>query len=277
MKLINLLENIPFPLQKIQESPVAVPVVERLRKLVHEVKSRAYVPYSERPEAVVLLLSDGAWIPGVRVESASFSLTIPALLNAWTTAVALGRRDIVAAAFSGKIGADVRAFTEGLDVTLNQVAEDMLMARDAPLPEIKAPLAPFYEARVADADRGVHIARQAARRAWAPYSHFPVGCLLQLQDGRYIPGVNVEHPDWTRTLCAERNALGTALSYGLRPTSWKALLLSCVKDEQGTPCGACRQLLVEHAPSLAVWMDRGDEHPPQQLMAVSLLPAFFVL
>ncbi len=251
-------------------------VRQQLRTLVHEVKRRAYVPYSKRPEAVVLLLADGDWIPGVRVESASFSLTIPPLLNAWTTAVALGRCDIVAVAFSEAVDPGMRAFIDGLALTFD-VWENWLVADSHRLPSVQKPLSPFCNGRFTDPVRGVHAARQVAERAWAPHSHFPVGCLLQFEDGRCIPGVNVEHPDWTRTLCAERNALGTALSYGVPVSSWKALFLSCVKDAQGTPCGACRQLLAEHCPSLTVWMDRGGANPPEVSVVESLLPGFFVL
>lgn len=264
-------------LQMIHEGPVAVSaVLQQLRMLVREVKSRAYVPYSGRPAAVILLLSDGAWIPGVRVESASFSLTIPPLQNAWTTAVALGRQDIVAAAFSEPIDAPSRAFLEELGILPEVECADFLIASPEALPELREPLRPFWNGQLT-LQQGIPVARQVARRAWAPHSDFPVGCLLQLKDGRCIPGVNVEHPDWTRTLCAERNALGTALSYGITPAAWQALFLSCLKDMQGTPCGACRQLLAEHRPDLPVWMDRGLENPPQVLRVDAMLPGFFTL
>ncbi len=258
----------------IQETAVT-DLREQLRELVRQVSHRAYVPYSKHPEAVILLLSDGSWIPGVRVESASFSLTIPPLQNAWTTAVALNRQDIVAVVFSKLPDAGTRAFLEGLAMPLIEAA-DLFVLDATRLPVPREPLVPFLEMSE-ESPAGIQLAREIAARALAPYSKFPVGCLLQLEDGRCIPGVNVEHPDWTRTLCAERNALGTALSYGVAPSSWRALLLSCVSDARGTPCGACRQLLAEHRPDLPVWMDAGLENPPRFSRVDVLLPGFFTL
>lgn len=257
--------------------PAVTDVREQIRKLVREVRHRAYVPYSKRPEAVVLLLSDGSWIPGVRVESASFSLTIPPLQNAWTTAVALGRRDVVAVVFSEPPDAGTRAFLEGLELSLMGVSADLFVLRATELPALCDPLMPFFDQVLEEPPRGIQLARGVAARALAPYSRFPVGCLLQLEDGRCIPGVNVEHPDWTRTLCAERNALGTAISYGIAPSTWRALFLSCVNDVRGAPCGACRQLLAEHRSDLLVWMDRGSKNPPEHMRVDFLLPGFFVL
>jgi len=250
---------------------------EQLRKLVREVRHRAYVPYSKHPEAVVLLLSDGSWIPGVRVESASFSLTILPLQNAWTTAVALNRRDVVAVAFSQPPDAGVRAFLEELKLSLLDVSSDLFASQASELPALREPLVPFLDQMPGSSLEGIQLAREVAARALAPYSRFPVGCLLQLENGRCIPGVNVEHPDWTRTLCAERNALGTAISYGIAPSTWRTLFLSCVNDVRGTPCGACRQLLAEHRSDLSVWMDRGLENPPELMRVDLLLPGFFVL
>lgn len=260
----------------IRES-VVLAVLQQLRALVHEVKHRAYVPYSKRPSAVVLLLSDGYWIPGVRVESASFSLTITPLQNAWTTAVALGRRDVVAAVFSEPPDAGSQAFLQGLDATWIQQEWDLFVAESALLPVPREPLTPFLDEVLIEPDRGLKKARRVAARALAPQSQFPVGCLLQLKNGQCIPGVNVEHTDWTRTLCAERNALGTAWSYGIAPVSWQALFLSCANASHGTPCGACRQLFAEHRSDLLVWMDRGQENPPQVLSVGVLLPEFFTL
>ncbi|MDX1740955.1 MAG: hypothetical protein R3178_06660, partial [Rhodothermales bacterium] len=89
---------------------------------------------------------------------------------------------------------------------------------------------------------------------YIPESSFPVGCVAVLENGLAVPGVNVEHPDWTRILCAERNVAGTVASYGLPPIS--RLYLSCPEDPAGSPCGACRQVLAELAPGSTIVMDR---------------------
>ena len=115
------------------------------------------------------------------------------------------------------------------------------------------------------------LARRTAERAVVPESGFSVGCVLETSGG-LVPGVNVEHADWSRTLCAERGALGTAVSYGLG--GFGRLFLSCVQDPKGTPCGACRQLLVELAPEAALWMDRGGA-PPEAASPARLMPGSF--
>jgi cytidine deaminase len=214
---------------------------------------RAHVPFSGRPAAAVALLSDGRWVPGVRVENASFPLTLEASVNAVTAAVAAGRRDIVA------LLPDPRepsrsGYMAGVAGGRWTRSEDGILVRDdaSELPEALGAL-----------DLVVHVnpggpmpaARLLADRAVVTESDFPVSCVLDLGDGRGIPGVNVEHEDWTGILCAERNALGTWVTLGRPPVS--GLHLTCLKDSGGTPCGACRQWLVELVPDLPVHMDRG--------------------
>jgi homotetrameric cytidine deaminase len=133
-------------------------------------------------------------------------------------------------------------------------------------------LDPFHPTRIATEADGVQAARTIAETAYVPSSNYPVGALAETADGHLVPGVNVEHPDWARILCAERNALGTSLSYAAGPI--RRLFLTCLDDEAGTPCGACRQLLAERAPETALWMDR-HEHPPEHARISELLPGSF--
>ena len=78
-------------------------VPDPLRARAREAAAHARAPYSGRADGAALLLSDGQWVPGVRVESASYPLTIPALLGAYVTAVAGGRRDVRAVALNGPL------------------------------------------------------------------------------------------------------------------------------------------------------------------------------
>ena len=228
---------------------------------------------------MVLLLRDGTWIPGVRVESASFSLSLPAVVNAYTTAVAAQRQhNVVAAVCSRPFRAEEDLYLAGLpDVSWTNLAPDVRMCAppDAlPASVDAAPESPRWTGTVASPDDGVAAAREIADAAYVPASSFPVGALLELGDGSHVPGVNVEHPDWTRTLCAERCALGTACAYGLPLVDAARLYLTCARDPEGTPCGACRQWIAELTPEATLWMDRHSQEPASATIA-SLLPGSF--
>lgn len=102
-------------------------------------------------------------------------------------------------------------------------------------------------------------AREAAASAYAPYSSFPVGCALLLDDGRVITGCNVENASYGLTLCAERGAVSRMIIDGGRePASSDAAdaagagrprivtaAIAGLKAAPCYPCGACRQVLHE--------------------------------
>lgn len=224
-----------------------------------------------------MLLSDGAVVPGARVESASYSLVIPAVQNAITTACAIGRLDIVALAVDGPILApfDVayaraflpRARASGWATVSDGFSEAQdLTAQASPW----LPLPPAHNA-LKQPLSGIELARSAAARAHVPESDFPVACIAPATEG-YLCGVNVEHSDWTMTLCAERNLIGTTISYGLAPP--EVVYLSCLRDPKASPCGACRQLLAEYFPETVIWQDRGTT-APDAATPTELLPGFF--
>ena len=251
--------------------------LDALREQVKRLLPRAHVPFSETPDAALLLLKDGTWVPGVRVESASFSLTIPAVLNAYTTLAAAERTgDIVAVAVAKSPSDGDRQYLAQLpDGPFTRVADDVFVREgisEHQLPSLDAPMNPFVDGSLHTPREGIELARAVSERAYVPASSFPVGAVLELDDGRLVPGVNVEHPDWARILCAERNAIGTVQSYGLGPP--ERLYLSCLEAADGTPCGACRQVLSELAPDLRLWMDRGSNDPEEQTPR-ALLPGSF--
>ncbi len=298
----------------------APPLARALHEAARTARARAHVPFSSAPVGAALLLADGRVVPGVRVESASFSLTAPALVAAYATAAAHGvAGDVVAVALSRPVQAHEEALLAGWpEAPFHRGAEGVYVrgrsARAAsPLPEAVGPrLDPFLDAdafRAAipaavpadaeaplDADaangaaradgaagakavppeavRGVAQARALAEaRAYVPASAYPVGAVLALDDGRRLPGVNVEHGDWARTLCAERTALATACAYGCLDRL-AALYLACPRDTAAVPCGACRQWLVELAPDAVLWMDRLHRAPTAARPA-ALLPGAF--
>ena len=85
------------------------------------------------------------------------------------------------------------------------------------------------------------IAYNAAQNAYAPYSRFPVGAALLMDDGEVITGVNVENRSFGLTNCAERTAVFTACSKGYRTFSALAVATPA-SSSPVPPCGACRQV-----------------------------------
>jgi cytidine deaminase len=91
-------------------------------------------------------------------------------------------------------------------------------------------------------------ARALLPLAVAPHSGFRVAAALEDDSGRIHPGVNVESASYGLTICAERNALHGALARGAR--EFRRLALVSEHMNPIVPCGACRQVLFEHAPDL---------------------------
>jgi cytidine deaminase len=87
-------------------------------------------------------------------------------------------------------------------------------------------------------------ARAARANAYAPYSGFAVGAALLAADGRVFTGCNVENASYGLTNCAERVAIGKAVSEGVR--AFRAIAVVGPDDDAPcSPCGACRQVLFE--------------------------------
>ena len=89
-------------------------------------------------------------------------------------------------------------------------------------------------------------AREAALRAYAPYSKFKVGAALIAEDGRIFTGCNVENASYGLSNCAERTAVFKAVSEGA--TRFTALAIAGGEEDVAMPCGACRQVLAEFFP-----------------------------
>jgi cytidine deaminase len=91
---------------------------------------------------------------------------------------------------------------------------------------------------------------EARMNAYAPYSQFHVGAALLSADGRVFTGANVENASLGLTMCAERVALGAAISAGVR--SIVAIAVAGAGPSGILPCGACRQALLEFSSGAVV-------------------------
>ena len=89
----------------------------------------------------------------------------------------------------------------------------------------------------------LNIAMDAAQRAYAPYSRFPVGVALECADGSVFTGCNIENSSFGSTICAERAAVAKAVSEGRR--QFVRMAIYGDGENYCMPCGACRQVLSE--------------------------------
>jgi len=99
-------------------------------------------------------------------------------------------------------------------------------------------------------DSLIQLATEARTRAFAPYSKFKVGAALESDSGEVSTGCNVEAASYGLTICAERVALVKAISEGTKGFRRIAIVADTAKLTP--PCGACRQMLWEHAPDAEV-------------------------
>lgn len=111
-------------------------------------------------------------------------------------------------------------------------------------------------------------ALEARRKAYAPYSHFAVGAAILTASGTVFHGCNIENAAYGVACCAERTGLFSAWAAGERDI----LAIAVVADTERpvSPCGACRQVIFELAPSARIVLGnlRGDIEPttPQALL-----------
>lgn len=111
----------------------------------------------------------------------------------------------------------------------------------------------------------VEEAKRQTKNSYSPYSHFSVGAAARLKDGTVVKGSNQENAAYPSGLCAERTTLFHAHSqYPGNPC--EALAIACYTEgaftpEPGSPCGSCRQVMVEF------------EHVDKQKMQVILYGA----
>lgn len=102
---------------------------------------------------------------------------------------------------------------------------------------------------------GIPLAREAAEKAYCPYSKFHVGAAVYMRDAagglKTFTGSNVENASYGLTICAERTAIFKAVTEGFTELVAVAVCCKDAKEDDPprfkTPCGACRQVIQEFA------------------------------
>jgi cytidine deaminase len=121
------------------------------------------------------------------------------------------------------------------------------------------------------------LARSARAMAYAPYSRFLVGAVVQTRDGRQFSGCNVENASYGLCLCAERTALFSAVAAGCRPGDFAALAVIADTPDPVSPCGACRQVMAELCDADMPVLLANLGGATQQTSVAALLPGSFKL
>jgi len=125
----------------------------------------------------------------------------------------------------------------------------------------------------------VTAAREAATRAYAPYSKFQVGAAVRLIDGTIITGANVENASYGLSLCAETVALAKIANDGKLADVAEIAVTALQSPAPVYPCGRCRQIINEAAQlgdrDIAIYCASGDGLTIERHMLSTLLPHAF--
>jgi len=92
--------------------------------------------------------------------------------------------------------------------------------------------------------------------AYAPYSGFQVGAAVDVGDGVIFAAANVENASYGLSTCAERGAIGAAVSAGYKKIA--AIAVAGPRGVSTAPCGACRQIIAEFGPGATVLYTTAD-------------------
>ena len=111
---------------------------------------------------------------------------------------------------------------------------------------------------------------EAREKAYAPYSDYAVGAAILAADGQIFTGVNVENASYGLSICAERSAVFSAVTAGVR----RIVAVTVCTQNAGSPCGACRQVLSEFGSDMQVWLSDAQGNVRETSLLI-LLPDQF--
>lgn len=118
-------------------------------------------------------------------------------------------------------------------------------------------------------------ALKAYNNAYTPYSHFNVGAAILLDDGNIVAGANVENASYGLTNCAERTTLFYLYSLGYKKENIKVMLIIANSTRPISPCGACRQVMMELMPKDCKVYLTNLKKDIKEVMVKDLLPYSF--
>jgi cytidine deaminase len=120
------------------------------------------------------------------------------------------------------------------------------------------------------------VAKDAVKRAYAPYSKFRVGAAVLTKKGNIFSGCNIENSSYGLTVCAERVAIFSAIAQeGGVHMEIQALAISCEQNSLCSPRGACRQVIYEFGRDAIVLFQ--GRNGMEEARITELLPIGFCL
>lgn len=242
---------------------------------------RSYVPYSGIKQACIIIGKTGTYYPGVRVENISFPLTIEAVQAAVFACLSEGDSpDALLLPETGTPPATPESVNKNSAAELSD-QQKFVACGTAPVSfwceqfgmscETLASNHSFERNRFFRTDEtrnSVYRLDELTCRCIIPHSSFPVAALL-ITDAGIFSGVNIEVSDWQKGLCAERTAIAKALASGAR--EFHDIHVYAPKSDYVSPCGACRQVLLEHM-SNGTMLLHHNEFELSRLKVSELLP-----
>lgn len=217
-----------------------------------------YVPYSGSPSVEVVRSTDNQCFAGIRIENISYPLSITATQVALFNCLSEGHTP--QELWTINTQDPITAFWEKeLDITITEMGQDTF-------PDLQ-----LADLRINPGTNPKEKLIELLDYAVVKESNFPVTALIETEKG-FFSGVNVECSNWDMGLCAERIAIAKALTFGSK--NLKTLHIHTRDGEFSSPCGACRQVLVEHMPNRQIHLHHAD-HSQSIHYSSDLLPHSF--
>lgn len=222
-----------------------------------QLEDNAYTPYSGIPRACVVESVSGKYYAGVRIENISFPLTISSVQAACSICLSEGEIPAILYLRDSEY--------EQVNIWANEFDLDVTVTEDISGFD-------FEELHIPNKEQNIPgRLEKLLDKAVIPNSEFPVSALLFTEKG-FFEGVNVEISEWSQGLCAERVALCKARAAGFE--KFEQIEIHTRYGEFSSPCGACRQVIIEHLPFNKVRLHHADGTQSEHL-TVDLLPFSF--
>jgi len=225
---------------------------------ISDLSAHTYVPYSKQASVAVVKSEEGRYFPGCRIENISYPLSMGAVQSALFCCIS--ERDTPHTVWATSTdGAMIRFWEDEYDITVSDL--DHNATNKFKFPDIQL-----------DADINIEETLTVLLDdAQVEQSNFPVSALVETDNG-FFSGVNIECSSWDMGLCAERVAIAKALAFGAE--QFHTLHIHTRDGEFSSPCGACRQVIIEHLPDRKVHLHHAD-HSKSIHFSTDLLPHSF--